>query len=148
MARFIEIRDYFLERNPSMLWFCENGASTLLWLRPISETLWPRITVSYCQYGGPGYQKNTTIATNAIWTPRPKCDPKTCKQVFNRQHRLSAQQGPSKTKGQRRKHDNCSLDLLHRLPAELCDEIYKICSQHQWEFVAQASVAPCLRNLI
>ena len=67
VAKFLEIRYYFLLQNPNILWFCENGASTLLWDREVANTLWPRVTVSYCQYNGPGYQKNATIATNAPW---------------------------------------------------------------------------------
>ena len=141
VAKFIEIRDYYILQNPSMFWFCENGASTLLWNRGVAATLWPRVTVSYCQYNGPGYQKNTIVATNAPWVPRPKCDPKTCEQVIDGRHLLSAQQGPAKVRGKRRpsKQDSCSLDLLHRLPLELCDEIYNICSQHQWEMVEGVS---------
>ena len=138
VQKFIEIRDFYLELNPSLLWFCENGLSTLLWEREVGKTLVPRVVVSYCQYGGPGYQKNTCIATNAIWNPRPKCNPKTCAQVVDGRHWLSAQQGPCKAKGKRRptKEDKCSLNLLHRLPTELCDEIYKICVQNQWEILA------------
>ena len=134
VLRFIEIRDFFLDLNPCMLWFCENGASTLLWEREIAKTLWPRVTLSYCQYNGPGYQKNTTIATNAIWTPRAKCDPKTCTQVVDGRHRLSAQQGPGKIKGKRiaSVNDKCSRDMLHKIPAELCDEIYNVCLTNQW----------------
>ena len=98
VAKFIEIRDYFLELNPSMLWFCENGQTTMLWQRDVAKTLWPRINLSYCQYGKP-YRKNTTIATNAIWDPSPKkCNPKTCKMMENGVHLFSAQQGPSKRK--------------------------------------------------
>ena len=132
VAKFIEIRDYFLELNPDMLWFCENGTGTLLWDRSVAETLYPRVTLSYCQYNGPGYRKNTTIATNAPWTPKPKCDPKTCKQIRNGRHILSAQQGPEKIKGKRAAHDRCSQDMLHKIPDELCEEIYKVCANSQW----------------
>ena len=132
VAKFIEIRDYFLELNPSMLWFCENGTGTLLWDRSVAETLYPRVTLSYCQYNGPGYRKNTTIATNAPWTPKPKCDPKTCKQVRDGRHILSAQQGPEKIKGKRAAHDKCSRDTLHKIPDALCEEIYNVCLMNQW----------------
>jgi len=135
VAKWLEIRDYFLGLNPAMLWFCENGASTLLWERGVSATLWPRVTTSYCQYSGPGYQKHTTFATNARWVPRPKCDPKTCPQVVNGCHLLSAQQGPSKERGIRRKEDACPRDLLHSIPKELCEEIYRVCTSHEWEVV-------------
>ena len=57
VAKFIEIRDYFLELNPSMLWFCENGQTTMLWDREVAKTLEPRAQLSYCQYGKP-YRKN------------------------------------------------------------------------------------------
>ena len=103
VAKWIEIRDHLLGLNPNMLWFCENGASTLLWERGVSATLWPRVTTSYCSYSGPGYRKHTTFATKANWVPRPKCDPKTCTQMVDGCHLLSAQQGPSRRKGQLRK---------------------------------------------
>jgi hypothetical protein len=131
VRKFVEIRDYFMSLNPDMLWFCENGATTLLWNRGVANTLWPRVTLSYCQYDGPGYQKNTTIATNAQWIPRPRCNPKTCKQVRGGRHTLSAQKGPTKDRDGRRPNDYCSLQTLHRLPHELCDEIYRICSHRQ-----------------
>ena len=135
VAKWVEIRDYFLGLNPAMLWFCENGASTLLWQRGVSATLWPRVTTSYCQYSGPGYRKNTTFATNSNWVPRPKCDPKTCIQVVNGCHLPSAQQGPSRRQGTLRREDKCSRDLLHRIPKELCEEIYRVCTSHDWEVV-------------
>jgi hypothetical protein len=125
--KFIEIRDYFLTINPNMLWFCENGASTHLWNRGVAATLYPRVTLSYCQYDGPGYQKNTTIATNAPWVPRPLCNLKTCKQVRGGRHLRTAQKGPTRDKEGRRPADHCSLNMLHRLPHDLCDEIYHLC---------------------
>ncbi len=123
VTKFIEIRDYFLKINPNMLWFCENGASTLLWNRDVALTLQPRVTVSYCQYGM-DYQKNTTIATNAEWNPRPKCNKKTCKKVINGSHKMSAQRGPCKIKGVRREYDKCTLDMLHSIPFEIMGHIY------------------------
>ena len=80
-------------------------------------------------------KKNTTFATNSNWVPRPKCDPKTCPQVVNGCHLLSAQQGPSKERGIRRKEDACPRDLLHRIPRELCQEIYRVCTPHEWGVV-------------
>jgi len=127
VSKFIEIKKYFLEKNPEMIWFCENGKSTLLWERQVSETLWPRIQVSYCQYGAK-YQKNTTIATNIEWKNPKICDRKTCPMIVDGCHEYSAQQGPSKKKGILRKDDICSRDLLHSIPQELCEEIFQICT--------------------
>ena len=134
VAKFIEIRDHFLELNPSMLWFCENG-ETMLWDREVAKTLCPRVHLSYCQYGRP-YRKNTIIATNAVWDPAPKkCNPKTCAMIVDGVHLFTAQQGPSRMKGISRKEDVCSRDMLHSIPEQLCEEIYEVCLKIQWEVV-------------
>ena len=107
----------------------------MLWDREVAKTLWPRVYLSYCQYGRP-YRKNTIIATNAVWDPAPKkCNPKTCPMIVDGVHQKSAQQGPSKRKGVLIKEDVFSRDMLHSIPEELCEEIYQVCLKSQWEVV-------------
>ncbi len=135
VAKALEIIQYFQKLNPDLIWFLENGDSTLLWKREVAKDLTNFVRVDYCQYGGPGYRKRTRIAhsDNLQWTPRPLCDPKTCSQVVDGRHILSAQQGPGKKGGVRDRQDTCSLDMLHGLPRELTEEILRICEAHQWE---------------
>ena len=127
VAKAIEIISYFQKLNPGLIWFIENGDSTLLWGREVAKDLTNYVVLDYCQYNGPGYRKRTRIATNAVWVPRPLCDSKTCPQCVDGRHILTAQQGPGKKAGVRDRQDKCSLDMLHRLPRELADEILRVC---------------------
>jgi site-specific DNA-cytosine methylase len=135
VAKAREIIQYFQKLNPDLIWFLENGDSTLLWGREVAKHLTKYAVVDYCQYGGPGYRKRTRIAHsgNIQWIPRPLCDPRACSQVVDGRHILSAQQGPGKNGGVRDKRDTCSLDLLHALPRELTEEILRVCEAQQWE---------------
>ena len=132
-----EIIKYFKSKNPDLIWFIENGDSTMLWGREVAKDLSNYVRLDYCQYNGPGYRKRTRIAhsDNIIWNPRPLCDPKTCKQCVDGKHILTAQQGPGKRNGTRTASslDTCTLDTLHGLPRELTEEILRICQQHIWE---------------
>ena len=125
-----EIIQYFLNLNPILICFIENPDTSLLWAR--FPDLQPQVRLSYCSYGSP-YRKNTRIATNAIWTPKALCDPATCHACVDGKHKKSAQRGPSKNKSY--KEDRCTMDELHRLPKKLCEEIYKICIQNNWEIL-------------
>ncbi len=118
-----------------MIWFIEDPDSSMLWGREVSEEFAPQVRLDYCQYGGPGYRKRTRIATNAAWTPRVLCDPKTCHACVDGRHVLSAQRGPDKKGGvrTRSREDRCSLDQLHGLPRELTEEILRVCEAHQWQ---------------
>ena len=127
-----EIIVYFLRLNPDLLWFVENPASSLLWRRRVAESLGSPVCLDYCQYGSPGYRKRTKVATNAVWIPRPLCDPKTCGHCVDGKHLLTAQRGPSKAQGCA---DKCSLDTLHALPLELTEEILRVCKAAQWTHV-------------
>ena len=119
----LEIINHFKTLNPGLLWFLENPDSSLLWKR--FPDLQPQVRLDYCQYGGPGYRKRTRIATNARWTPRPLCNPTTCHACVDGRHLRTAQRGPSKHTDARQ--DRCTLDQLHRLPRELCEELYTFC---------------------
>ena len=120
VAKCREIIDYF-EPN---VWFIENPDTGLLKTRPVVAEL-PFVKLDYCMYGAE-YRKRTRIWTNAQWTPK-LCDRS---HLINGRHAMTAQRGPCKHHGP---GDKCTLDQLHRLPAELCREIYNVALQHREE---------------
>jgi len=132
VAKALEIIDYFLKQNPKLIWFLENGDSTLLWKREVAKDLTDYVRLDYCQYGTL-YRKRTRIAHSPglIWTPRPLCDPKTCHACADGKHMKSAQQGPNKGK----RDDTCTLHELHALPGALTQEILKVCELNMWEVI-------------
>ena len=134
VVKALEIIQYFQRLNPDLIWFLENGDSTLLWGREVAKDLSNYVRLDYCQYGT-SYRKRTRIAhsENLQWTPRPLCDPKICSQVVDGRHILTAQQGPGKKAGVRDRRDTCSLDLLHALPRELTEEILRVYEAQQCE---------------
>ena len=111
-----EIIDYF----EADIWFIENPDSGLLKTRDVVAGL-PYVRVDYCMYGA-FYRKRTRIWTNAQWTPK-LCDRS---HLINGRHAMTAQRRPCKGYGS---NDICSLDQLHRIPAELCEEIYNVARQ-------------------
>jgi len=135
VAKTLELIQYFQEKNPELIWFIENGNSTMLWGRGVAKDLANYTVVDYCQYSGPGYRKRTRIAhsDNILWNPRPLCDPKTCEQCVDDKHVLTAQRGPGK--GKDKQIDRCSLDTLHGLPSELTEEILAVCQNHMWQVI-------------
>ena len=139
VGRAIEIIKYFEERNSGLLWFLENGDSTLLWERDVARELMHYVVLDYCQYEGPGYRKRTRIShsPNIYWNPRPLCEPKACRQCIDGRHILTAQRGPGRRDGKRvgTSLDKCSLDTLHGLPRELTQEIFRVCQQHIWQLL-------------
>jgi site-specific DNA-cytosine methylase len=129
-AKAWEIIQHFLEKQPDLLWFIENPDSSMLWKRDVAAPFQPQVRLSYCSYGAQ-YRKNTKVATNALWTPRPLCDPSTCPACVDGKHQMTAQKGP--TKGKDFKRDVCTLDQLHALPRELCEEVLRVCEGAQWQ---------------
>jgi hypothetical protein len=125
-----EIISHFLMLNPELLWSVENPDSSLLWKRDVSAPFQPQVRLDYCQYGT-AYRKRTRIATNVAWAPRALCDPATCPACVDKKHVMSAQKGPSGNND--RRLDNCSVDQLHALPRELCEEILCVCERAQWQ---------------
>ena len=113
VAKCREIIDYF---QPNV-WFIENPDTGLLKTRAVVAEL-PFVKVDYCMYGAE-YRKRTRIWTNAQWTPM-LCDRS---HLINGRHAMTAQRGPCKNHGP---GDKCALDQLHRLPTELCREIYNV----------------------
>ena len=118
VQKCLEIIDYF---QPSV-WFIENPDSGLLKTRAVVAGL-PYVRVDYCMYSGCPYRKRTRIWTNAQWTPR-LCNRS---HLIDGKHAMTAQRGPCKGHGS---GDKCSLDQLHRIPAELCNEIYNVAVCH------------------
>jgi hypothetical protein len=121
VARCLEIVRYLTPR----LWFLENPDSGLLKGREVVAGL-PFARVDYCMYGAP-YRKRTRVWTNAegLWTPR-LCDRSHL--VDGGRHAKTAQRRAGKLAGgARRADDECTLDELHALPGELCEEILRVC---------------------
>ena len=114
----IDIIEYF---DPA-IWFLENPDSGELKRRPCIQCLPNYARVDYCMYGTP-YRKRTRLWTNVTdWTPK-LCDRSHC---INGRHPATAQRGYRKD--DRRCCDQTfTRDQLHRLPKELCEEIFAIC---------------------
>ena len=137
VSKTIEIIQHFEKMNPRLIWFIENGDSTLLWTREVAKDLTRYVTVDYCCYDGPGYRKRTRIAhsDNILWNPRPLCEPKSCEQCVNGKHIKTAQRGRQSDPKQRRENDTCTLDQLHGLPRLLTEEILSVCNKQLWQLV-------------
>ena len=137
VAKAIEIIKHFEKLNPSLIWFIENGDSTLLWGRDVAKELTNYVVLDYCAYHGPGYRKRTRIShsNNIIWNPRPLCNPKTCEQCVDGKHIKTAQRGKQSDPKQKRDGDTCTLDQLHGLPRELTEEILTVCQNHMWHLI-------------
>ena len=111
----IDIIEYLEPR----LWFIENPDSGFLKSRPVVEGL-PYVRVDYCMYGTP-YRKRTRLWTNTEnWKPK-LCDKS---HVVNGKHEAMAQHSMDERYNQDIKFTR---DQLHRLPRELCQEIFDVC---------------------
>ena len=134
----MEIIHYFEQKNPALLWFLENGDSTLLWGREVAKNLKDFVVLDYCQYGTL-YRKRTRIAhsANLHWEPKALCNPKTCHACPDgKRHLKCAQRGPDKTlRGEAKNFDRCTVDELHALPSALTSEILQVCEAHSWEVI-------------
>ena len=110
-----------IEYNGSGIFWIENPDSGELKRRPCIDGL-PYVRVDYCMYGAP-YRKRTRLWTNVQnYTPR-MCDMSHC---VDGRHPATAQRGYRKD--DRRSGDQTfTRDQLHRLPKELCEEIFAIC---------------------
>jgi len=137
VSKTIEIIKYFQTLNPDLIWFIENGDSTMLWTREVAKDLTNYVTLDYCCYDGPGYRKRTRIAhsDNIVWKPRSPCDPKSCQQCIDGKHIKTAQRGKQSDPKQSRDNDTCTLDQLHGLPRQLTQEIYTICNREIWQVI-------------
>ncbi len=129
--------EHFEKLKPVLIWFLENEDSTMLWGREVAKELQNYVVLDYCQCNGPGYRKRTGIAhsENLHWIPRPLCNPKACYQCVNGRRLKTAQQGKQSNPKQKREGDTCSLDTLHGLPRELCNELLQMCDRHVWQLI-------------
>ena len=139
VGKALEIIDYFEKISPKpIIWFLENGDSTLLWGRDVAKDLTDFVVLDYCTFGTL-YRKRTRIAhsANLHWQPRPLCNPKTCHACPDgKRHLKCAQRGPDKTlRGEAKKFDRCTVDELHALPELLTQEILQVCEAHSWEVI-------------
>ena len=118
--RLVQACRHITENLQPRCWFIENPDSGYLKTRQCVKCL-PRMRVDYCMYSNCPYRKRTRIWTNCTnWTPK-MCDRSHC---VDGNHVASAQ---------RRGGENCSdqrftRDQLHRLPKELCEEVFSVCS--------------------
>ena len=134
VAKALEIIYYFVERNPDLIWFVENGDSTMLWETEVAKSLvlGAYVVLDYCCYGKL-YRKRTRVAhsANLMWRPRELCKPLTCHACVGGKHVKTAQRGPCGG----RIGDVCTLNELHALPSELCQEILEVCTAHSWQLL-------------
>lgn len=109
VAKTKEIIDWY---SPDV-WVIENPGTGLLKSRAVVKDI-PFCDVDYCTYGTL-YQKRTRLwgSFPYLWEPRPLCkhDCHSCRKHKAGRHLLVAQR------------DNCSLDQLHTVPAELIREL-------------------------
>jgi len=129
-----DIIQHFLNKNPLLLYFIENPASSLLWKRKCAEPFAHKtVVLDYCSYMAP-YRKRTKIATNSSYLPRDLCNPKSCLACPDKKtHSYTAQRGPTKNKDF--KNDRFSMDQLHAYPEVLCLEIFEFCQNSLWELL-------------
>jgi hypothetical protein len=127
-----EIIRYFLDKNPSMLYWIENPAFSQIWKRDCArEFASPHVILDYCAYGS-AYRKRTRFATNASHVPRPLCDPRNCVSCPNgKSHARTAQKGPCR--GKDFALDRFTTDALHAYPESLCQEVFDHCQDFIWE---------------
>ena len=122
---FMNLIRYYLEINPSLVYFIENPRGYFRKMDFINnfihETGGKRETVWYCTYGD-SRAKPTDIFTNSkSWIPRPQC-----KNGNKNCHHEPAPRG-SKTGTQGKKGSyNRS-----KIPSELCEEVLKSIQPHQ-----------------
>ena len=125
VARTLEIIRYFTGLNPDLKWFMENPDTGKMKGRPLVQEL-PFVVLDYCMYGAP-YRKRTRIWTNTRFVPRPLCDMTCSAPKHGNAHWFAAQRGGLRHRdGALSK--GFSLDELHALPPQLCDEIFAGCS--------------------
>jgi hypothetical protein len=123
VLKTLEIIEYF---KPRLYWI-ENPQTGLLKTRPFMQGM-PYFDIDYCQYGGVGYKKRTRLWTNAPFQPRPLCDKRTCPFVENGRHLKTAQHGPNRYPDTGLTlNDSQSLQTLHALPHQLCEDIAQTC---------------------
>tara|TARA_R110002074_G_scaffold26634_1_gene78081 strand:+ start:459 stop:1241 length:783 start_codon:yes stop_codon:yes gene_type:complete len=148
LNKTIEIIQFYLEKNPDLIWFVENPRGKMR-KSPMWKTIeHQRHTVTYCSYGD-SRMKPTDIWTNAYnWTPKTMC--KNFKynnkgEVINRHcHHDASQRGSTVRKLRAQgidavKRGTESLKNNHersKIPQELCEEIVSV-MEHELQEIRQ-----------
>ena len=124
LNKTIEIIQFYLEKNPDLIWFIENPRGKMR-KSPMWKTIeHQRHTVTYCQYGDTR-MKPTDIWTNAYnWTPKTMCkNGDSC--------HVSAPRGSrTGTQGLKGNHERS------KIPQELCEEIVSV-MEHELQEIRQ-----------
>jgi hypothetical protein len=120
----LEILDFLLSKNPSMLWSFENPYSSLLRKQPFMLGL-PYKICDYCQYGtrdedNMGYKKRTIIFGNFEWDARTCPGAGLCPEMIGRHHKEVAQHGIQAGTPPGIQKRNFSQTQLYRMPPKLC----------------------------
>jgi len=124
LNKTIEIIQFYLEKNPDLIWFIENPRGKMR-KSPMWKTIeHQRHTVTYCSYGD-SRMKPTDIWTNAYnWTPKTMCkNGDSC--------HVSAPRGSrTGTQGLKGNHERS------KIPQELCEEIVSV-MEHELQEIRQ-----------
>jgi hypothetical protein len=117
VLKTLEIIDYFLNKNPSLIWYIENPRGKLRKLNVMLNL--PRTTIMYCQYGD-NRMKPTDIWSNNIFSlfNQNVFIPKTCFNGNTKCHHEEAPRG-SKTGTQGLKNAY----TRSKIPNALCEQI-------------------------
>lgn len=124
VQKTIDIINYFLDKNPSLVFYFENPTGKLRKL-PVVRGNFDRANITYCSYGD-NRMKPTDIWTNNLysmynengWLPRPKCFSGNVNCPHDRAPRGSKTGG---TQGRKGAYDRS------KIPSDLCLEII-VCS--------------------
>ena len=104
-----EVINYFLEKNPKMIYYIENPTARLVWF--ITE--YPRYDISYCKYGFDRMKPTT------IWTNVKGFVPKKCKRKDNCNHIKAPRGSKTGTQGIP-KHER------YKVPPPLIEELFNL----------------------
>lgn len=110
---FISLIQYYLEKNPNMVFFIENPRGMLRKMSFMQE--FKRYTIWYCQYGD-DRAKPTDIWTNSkTWIPKPVC----CNGNKNCHHESAPRGSKTGTQGKKGSYNRS------KIPQQLCESIIK-----------------------
>ena len=118
VQKTIDIIDYF----NATYYYIENPWTGLLRRRDVVYYLPPPYRFDYCQFGAP-YRKATAVWSNNQHLENKICTGN-CHSFDGRKHGAAAQRGQGKGRG------NLSVNTLHAIPEQLCDDIAWASEQH------------------
>lgn len=73
LTKTMNIIEYFLEKNPNLLWYVENPRGMMRKMEIWELHAHIRHTVTYCQYGDTRMKPTDIWTNNYHWYPRPAC---------------------------------------------------------------------------